>query len=134
MTLTGHCYCGALAYEVSGDPFFAGQCHCRECQYLTGGGPNYTIGFPDAGFKYTSGTPKVFRRTDLETPVAREFCGDCGTPILSRAPTAPGMVLLKVGSLDDPKQFTPAMAIYTVDRQPFHMIPDDMPSFERLPG
>jgi len=26
------------------------------------------------------------------------------------------------------------MAIYTVDRQPFHHIPEGMPAFERLPG
>jgi hypothetical protein len=25
------------------------------------------------------------------------------------------------------------MAIYTVDKQPFHVIPEGMPSFERLP-
>jgi hypothetical protein len=42
--------------------------------------------------------------------------------------------VVKVGTLDDPKVFTPAMAIYTVDKQPFHVIPDGMPAFERLPG
>jgi hypothetical protein len=31
MSLTGGCYCGALRYEVTGDPMFQGQCHCREC-------------------------------------------------------------------------------------------------------
>jgi len=25
------------------------------------------------------------------------------------------------------------MAIYTVDKQPFHQIPEGMPTFERLP-
>jgi hypothetical protein len=27
----------------------------------------------------------------------------------------------------------PAMAIYTIDRQPFHTIPEGLPTFERLP-
>jgi len=25
------------------------------------------------------------------------------------------------------------MAIYTIDKQPFHLIPEGMPTFERLP-
>jgi len=25
------------------------------------------------------------------------------------------------------------MAIYTIDKQPFHQIPDGLPAFERLP-
>lgn len=43
-------------------------------------------------------------------------------------------VVLKVGTLDDPSLFGgPRMAIYTIDKQPFHHIADGLPSFERLP-
>jgi len=43
------------------------------------------------------------------------------------------VVVLKAGTLDDPSLFgTAQMAIYTVDKQAFH-IPDGLPSFERLP-
>jgi len=27
----------------------------------------------------------------------------------------------------------PQVAIYTIDKQPFHHVPDGMPAFERLP-
>ena len=42
--------------------------------------------------------------------------------------------VVKVGTLDYPKQFTPKAAIYTIDKQAFHQIPDGMPCFERLPA
>ncbi len=43
-------------------------------------------------------------------------------------------MILKVGTLDEPSQFgMPQMAIFTVDKQPFHQIPPGIPSFERLP-
>ena len=43
-------------------------------------------------------------------------------------------VVVKVGTLDDPSLFgSPKMAIYTVDAQDFHHIPEGMPRFERLP-
>ena len=70
-----------------------------------------------------------------ENPVTREFCADCGTQLLSRAPGVPGVALLKVGTLDDPSVYgSPQMAIYTCDQQSFHHVPDGLPSFERLPG
>jgi hypothetical protein len=44
-------------------------------------------------------------------------------------------VLLKVGALDDPSVFgAPQMAIYTIDKQGFHHIPDGIAVFERTPG
>lgn len=135
MKITGHCYCGALRYEAEGEPLFRGQCHCRECQYVSGGHPNVVMGMPEGGFRYTQGTPKAFRRKDLENPVTREFCAECGTHILSRAPGLPGAVLIKVGTFDDPSLFGgPQMVIFTVDKQGFHHVPPGVPSFERTPG
>jgi hypothetical protein len=109
------------------------QCHCRECQYISGGGPNMFALMPIGGFSYSKGTPKQFSRSDLEGAVTREFCAECGTRLITRRPGLPAAIL-KVGTLDDPSLFGgPQMAIYTIDKQDFHMIPKELPSFERLP-
>ena len=135
MKIEGGCYCGAVRYRAEGEPVLKAQCYCRECQYIAGGSANVTMGMPDAGFEYTQGAPKGFRRSDLPTPVTREFCADCGTHLATKAPALPGAVLLKVGTMDDPKQFGGALlVIFTVDKQPFHQLPDGVPSFERMPG
>jgi hypothetical protein len=85
------------------------------------------------GFSYTKGTPKQFTRSDLENAVTQEFCAECGTHMAARRPGLPAAIL-KVGALDDPALFgTPQMAIFTIDKQAFHQIPDGLPSFERLP-
>jgi hypothetical protein len=132
MKFEGGCYCGKVRYVADGEPMMKAQCHCRECQYIAGGAPNmFMIMKPDE-FKYIKGTPKQFTRSDLEKPVTREFCPDCGTHMVTR-PQRP-VVVVKVGTLDEPKLFGgPQMAIYTIDRQPFHQIPDGIPTFERLP-
>jgi hypothetical protein len=132
MKFEGGCYCGKVRYQAEGEPMLKAQCHCRECQYLTGGAPNMFMLMKPDEFKYTKGTPKQFTRSDLEKPVTREFCPDCGTHMVTRPPRP--IVVVKVGTLDDPKQFGgPTMAIYTIDRQPFHQIPEGLPTFERLP-
>ena len=80
------------------------------------------------------GTAKPFRRKDLENPVTREFCAECGTHLLTRAP-AFGAVMLKVGTLDDPSVFGgPQLAIYTSEKQAFHHVPPGITSFETFPG
>ena len=133
MKLEGGCYCGKVRYVAEGEPMRKGQCHCRECQFITGGAPNMFLVMPSAGFAYTKGAPKQFTRGDLENPVTREFCPDCGTHMATRPPGRP-VIVVKVGTLDDPKLYGgPQMAIFTIDKQQFHQIPDGLPSFERMP-
>ena len=107
MKLEGGCYCGKVRYVAEGEPMMKAQCHCRECQYITGGSPNMFLAMPIGGFKYTKGAPKKFRRSDLERPVTREFCAECGTHLVTRPPGFPA-VIVKVGTLDDPGLFVAA--------------------------
>lgn len=134
MSHSGRCYCGEIRYETNAEPVLAAQCHCRECQYITGGHPNAVMAFPLADFTFTQGTPQEFTRSDLEKPVTRLFCPTCGTAIGTRTPARPDAMMLKVGTLDDPSVFKPQVAIFTVDKQPFHTLPEGVPSFERRPG
>jgi len=134
MKIEGGCYCGAIRYVADGEPKVKAQCHCRECQYATGGHPNVILGMANADFKFTKGTPKQFSRSDLETPRTRDFCGNCGTHLLTRSPSLPDGVLIKVGTFDDPSLFGgPDVLLQTADKQSFHHIPDGIPAFERFP-
>jgi hypothetical protein len=134
MKLEGGCYCGAVRYVAEGEPALRAQCHCRECQYITGGGPNFFMAMPADGFRYAKGAPKTFARTDLERPVTREFCPDCGTHMATRVPGLP-IIIMKIGTLDEPARYGgPTMAIYTIDKQPFHQIAEGLPTFERMAG
>ena len=92
MKITGGCYCGAVRYEIDGEPQASLQCHCRECQYISGGFPAALMLFPLEIFQLTSGEMKQFRRSDLERPVTRHFCENCGTGIASETPNRPGSV------------------------------------------
>ena len=135
MKIEGGCYCGAVRYRAEGDPGFKVQCHCRECQYISGGSPNVTMAMPESGLTYTKGKPKGFSRKDLPTPVTREFCAECGTHILAKSPALPGIVLFKVGTFDQPSQFEgPQMAIFLCDKQAFHRVPEGILTFDRVPG
>ena len=135
MKLEGGCFCGAVRYAAEGEPLFKGQCHCRQCQYHAGGAPNIFIAMPAAGFKYTKGMPSAFSRSDAPVFSAkREFCPTCGVQLVTKAAPLPDVVFLKVGTLDEPAAFgAPEMAIFTCDKQAFHLIADGVPTFDKMP-
>ncbi|HEY0436733.1 MAG TPA: GFA family protein [Phenylobacterium sp.] len=133
MTLTGGCFCGALRFEAKGPIRMRGLCLCSSCQKISGGAGNLFIGLMSEDFRYTQGQPRQFQRSD-EAP-AREFCGACGTHMAARSPKAPSGVIVKVGALDNPAAFEgPDMVVWTEEKQAFHLIPEGVRSFERLPG
>jgi hypothetical protein len=134
MKLEGGCYCGKVRYAIEGEPRLRAQCHCRECQYFSGGAPNLFMLVPTDRFAYVSGAPRQFTRSDLgERAVTRDFCAECGAHLITRPPGA-GAVVVKIGTLDDPGVFNaPQIAIYAIDKQPFHHIPEGVATFERLP-
>jgi hypothetical protein len=119
MKIDGGCYCGQIRYTFEGDIAAQMQCHCRECQYITGGNPNVFIMVPETTFSYVKGEASSFSR---------------GTAVGTKTPGAPGAMVLKVGTLDDPTIFTPSVAIFTKESQSFHHIPEGVTDFDGLPG
>ena len=107
--------------------------HCLACRYLSGGEPNASIVISEDKFRVTKGELNTFVREDLENPRTRFFCKNCGTHICVKSPPRPGMLVLKIGTLDDHSWFSPQAAIFCVDQQPFHQIPANVPSFEKTP-
>lgn len=134
MAITGGCYCKALRYE-SAAPMFKGLCFCRECQQVSGGAGNLFMVVAGDSFKYTQGAPKGFTRTDIENPVTREFCAECGTGILTRTPRNPDNLILKAGTLDDPGVYDAVeLVLFTSEKQPHHIVPEGARAFEKFPG
>ena len=128
----GGCYCGAARYQAEGDPMLKAECYCRECQYITGGAYVLVMAMPIEGFSMVKGSVKGFTRQDIEHPVTREFCENCGTHLFTRAPRFKQGVIIKVGSMDDPSLFGKAeSANYVSDAQPHHRLPEDRPQHQK---
>ncbi|WP_299628532.1 GFA family protein [uncultured Tateyamaria sp.] len=131
--LAGGCYCGAVRFEVVEPAIGQGQCHCRACQHIAGGAPQYFLLVPKDGLHWSGKGCATFKKPDLEDAVTRYFCPDCGTHIATRRPDQSAWVL-KVGTLDDPSDFAPRFAICYAQAQPFHMVPDGIPVFDDIPN
>ena len=130
---SGGCRCGAVRYEVSAEPIAVMDCHCRDCQYASGGSHTTAVVVPATAFKITKGTPKRYAsKGDSGRDIARGFCAECGSPLFSEPP-GDVMRVVKAGSLDDPSWLKVGGALYTASAQPWAHIDETKLRFEKMP-
>ncbi|MEQ1497283.1 MAG: GFA family protein [Novosphingobium sp.] len=134
MTMTGGCLCGAVRYEIAGDPAMQLVCHCSHCQKQAGSAFSTIIGVPDGAVAIIKGAPRSYvDHGESGKAVERQFCETCGSPLFSKVEVSPGMVWVKTGTLDDSSWFAPAAHIWTKSKQPWFDT-GAVPAFETNPG
>lgn len=132
---TGGCACGAIRYEISGEPVFSGNCYCRDCQRSSGTALASVFAVPKAAVKILKGEARYFDvKADSGKKLSRGFCATCGSPLFSLVEAMPDVIAIKASSLDDPGQFKPGMSIYTSSAPAWAPITENLPKFPRMPG
>jgi hypothetical protein len=123
--ITGGCACKAVRYEISADPVFMLNCHCRDCQQATGSAFAPVVVVPRSAVRMT-GALKYFKVVgESGKYVERGFCPACGSRIAGNLERFPDVIGILAGSLDDPSLHKPAMNIYTASAHEWdHMAPD----------
>ena len=86
--VTGHCYCGGIAFAVDlpeGErPIFTAYCHCDSCR-RSHAAPLYQVACVDeTQFRFTRGADLLVEFAKSDKHMIRAFCGQCGTKILNR--------------------------------------------------
>jgi len=133
--LSGGCACGAIRYTCEADPLFSLNCHRRDCQRESGSAFVPVLVVPRVAFEVTRGTARLFELTaDSGHVTARAFCGDCGSPLFGLPGSAPEIVTIRAGSLDEPSAFRPSQDIFTSSAQPWDHMDPDLPKAVRLPA
>ena len=133
-TVTGGCLCGAVRYTAEGDAGSATVCHCRDCQKFTGSVFAALVIVPKEALTLT-GPVKTFTGVGGSgKPILRHFCPECGSSIAEEPGSWPGMVILTVGTFDDPTIATPAREIFRDDAVPWVQVQGDIPRFAKAPS
>ena len=133
MAFEGGCACKAVRYRVSADPIAVMNCHCRACQYASGGGYTTGVVVPSEAFMLTQGTPKGYATMgESDGTVTRYFCAECGSPLYSLPESRP-LAIVKAASLDDPSGLSVMGALYVSEAQPWAHIDPDKLRFEKMP-
>ena len=128
MRIDGGCFCGAITYEAEVDPDKTSICHCRDCQQLTGTVFRVTVPAPEANYRITRGTPKVFIKTAASgAKRAQAFCPECGSHLYATsAGEGPKVYGIRTGTARQRDQLVPRKQIWHGSKM------DWLPEFEHM--
>lgn len=128
----GGCQCGAVRYEVSGEPLHAALCHCEGCRASSGAPIMGWTAYQQDAFKIIKGETTDYNSS---ANAHRHFCGTCGTGLYyTNAEMLPDIVDIQTATLDDAEAMPPRAHIQTAERLSWMEDTSHLPSFERYPG
>jgi hypothetical protein len=128
---TGRCHCGAIRYELTGDPIWSSLCHCGDCRRHAGAPVVGWSAFPESALKLLQGKPRIYQSSEHGR---RHFCGDCGTGLFYyNGVSLPGIADVQVATLDDPDTFAPTIQVQTAERIGWMQRAHELPGFARYP-
>ena len=79
-TLTGECFCGAIAYAITGRVFDARSCHCSKCRKaFSSQASSYALVEPGT-FAWARGE-ELLTRYESEPGFGLAFCRRCGSTL-----------------------------------------------------
>lgn len=129
----GGCACGAVRYQVAGEPVAMVDCQCRQCQHESGTGHTSNLVFANAVVTL-EGRPSHFEATgEGGTLKRRAFCPACGAPVYMVFPAMPEYFVIRAASLDEPERYQPQMVTWTDGAQPWDRIDPGLTAFTRMP-
>jgi hypothetical protein len=131
--ITGGCQCGAVRYEVTAEPVFAGHCQCNDCKKSSGAGHVTVGGFPEAEVKFAGKTKHYVSKADSGGTATREFCPECGGRLTYRTTNMPDLVLITAGSMDNPAAIAPSMSVFRKRHVSWDHLDPSITVFEVMP-
>lgn len=124
---TGGCQCGSVSYVVTAEPMRVSACHCKECQRQSGSAFAMSMLLKKDSLTVT-GRTKQFTRSGNE--VTGVFCPECGVRIYRALQSAPDVLALKPGTLDETSWLRPSSFIWMKSAQGWVPVPDDVEAID----
>ena len=130
----GGCQCGAVRYRLKAAPLGIYACHCKDCQRFSGTTHTMSMVVNAEDAELISGELTGFdKAADSGRTVRMLGCARCGIKIWNEPLSAPHLLILKPGTLDDMSWAVPVGNIWTDRALPWAHIDPAAPNFPRQP-
>lgn len=130
---SGSCHCGAVTYEISGEPMFAAHCCCTSCKKASGADHITAAFYMDAQIDLKGEVSCYSMTADSGATSKRHFCPTCGSRLYSTNSGRAGVKGIQVGTMDNPTNIEPRAVVYSKDKNAWDSFNDALPQFEKMP-
>ncbi len=132
----GGCACGHVRYEMASKPMIVHGCHCRWCQRESGASFAVNALIEADRVKVSKGDV-VETHVPSNSGVGQRFsrCPNCQVTLWTNYLAMRGGLgevvrFVRVGTLDNPDLFPPDVHIFTSTKQPWVILPPEVPAFD----
>ncbi|CAD0187223.1 hypothetical protein RUESEDTHA_04135 [Ruegeria sp. THAF57] len=103
-TLTGHCTCGEVRFDLHEKPLFRAICHCSICQQFNDAPYGDIVVVPSRAVDLNSEDGVSYQSLKAPPILQRGRCATCGAPSIERLnmPLFPRLTLVPVSRITDP--------------------------------
>jgi hypothetical protein len=130
-THTGGCLCGAIRFEIVGEPYASASCHCTICQRAGGSAFLPFAAYETGQVRFTRGELQTYRSS---AEALRGFCGVCGSPVSFAYDAEPGHIWMTLGCFDDRSALRPAEDWHVGVKMPWLTLDDEIRHWPGAPG
>lgn len=126
----GGCTCRHVRYRLTSKPMFVHCCHCRWCQRETGTAFALNAMIEADRVELLAGEVEAVN-TPSNSGKGQKIsrCPRCRIAVWSNYAGAGDAVrFVRVGSLDEPDRMPPDIHIFTMSKQPWVILPPDVPT------
>lgn len=134
ISITGGCLCGALRYEATAQPIYAGLCYCADCRRASGSGFIPFMGFRAEHLTISGATRQSHAPAFNGGIATRNHCAQCGGLVFGGAQGESDEHTIYAGSLDDPSHFVPKVALFVRDRPAWAEVRAGLVEYQTMPG
>jgi len=133
-TFEGGCTCRHVRYRMTSGPLFVHCCHCRWCQRETGSAFVLNAMIEAERVQLLAGDVDVVitpSQSGRGQKIAR--CPQCRVAVWSNYSGGGDVVrFVRVGTLDEPDRLPPDVHIFTMSKQPWVVLPPEVPAVEEF--
>lgn len=125
---TGSCLCGGIRFETHQEIGPIQICHCIQCRKAQGSAFVTNTPVQEENLRFISGKDLLVA-FESSPGKQRCFCKNCGSPIYSKTEKLPGVVRIRVGTLDNDVNTEPHAHFYVAHKANWFQITDNFPQF-----
>jgi len=122
-----------VTFTVAAAPVAMVQCHCKDCQRVSGTGHTSNARFRSEDVSLKGETKAYTVKADSGNIITRHFCPTCGSRLYNENSSRPSMMNMHVGSFEDHTWYEPQWIVYKKGQPAWDTARADIPAYETMP-
>jgi len=127
--IKGSCHCGAVEFELKGNPKLVVNCHCNDCKKRNGSAYSTYMAVQESDLSVVKGK-NTLQGYSVKNVGIKQFCSQCGSPIYNENYRYPGLYMLFYGAFNESSNFSPDFNVYCESKYNWVESIHDITSFQ----